>query len=152
MQLDLGLFVLVFFFPGASGNPQLPSARPGLWLSLLSSSGRSLVLMLHCAPEYQGRLHPEGPCRVHLCKWQEPIYDSLGNVCVPHCQQRQRAEHGGVITNDNCPLHVVVTVVGDSLLKELKTNLVWGSGLRFSETCSPAAQPGGDTTCTLCSF
>lgn len=30
-----------------------------------------------------------------------------------HCQQRQRAERGGVITNDNCPIYVVVTVVGD---------------------------------------
>lgn len=32
-----------------------------------------------------------------------------------HCQQRQGAEHGGVITNDNWPIYVVVTVVGDSL-------------------------------------
>lgn len=77
-------FVVFFFFPAASGNPQLPSARPGLWL-LLGSSGMSSALMLLCAPECQDCLHPKGPCRVYLCKWQEPIYDSLGNVYVPRC-------------------------------------------------------------------
>lgn len=47
---------------------------------------------------------------------------------------------------------MVLTMVGDSLLKDLNTSLVWGNDLRFSEMCSRAAQPRGDTTCSLCPF
>lgn len=80
MLLDLGLFILVVFFPGASRSSQLPSAHPSLRLSSLGSSGMSSVLVLYCSPQCQGCLHPQGPCRIYLCKWQDPIYDSLSDV------------------------------------------------------------------------
>lgn len=80
------------FFFRAGGDPWLPSAWPGLWLSLCSSSGISRALMLRCARMHtRGSLYPEGPQRVYLCKWQEPICCSPGDVCVPGCRCVEKA-------------------------------------------------------------
>lgn len=85
------IFFIYYFLGQVNTNSHQLAPRCGCHCSALLEWAQVSCCAVPCTHACRGSLYPEGPHRVYLCKWEEPICYSLGDVYVPDCHTGERA-------------------------------------------------------------